>query len=102
MIARSSLSAFMKFSDDNSFSIDLTSETAKQNLPAIKKIRHKRTTPNDGNQTHDYVEIELHDCLGALDRFLKFHGKYAPTEVHSNVCDHDHYLEMVNAELDAH
>jgi len=94
-IARASLQPFLKFVTKGNFTIDITSDEALTKLHTIKKLRQRTRTTPDGVVIQE-VEIELHDALKALDRMLKFHGKYDANHKEDLGNSLSYHLDRVN------
>jgi len=62
------------FIDDNSLSINLTSDKARNKMRLVKKIKYT-TFANDDSQT-DTVEFELYDKVKALELLGKYYALF--------------------------
>lgn len=71
LIARGDMGHFV---DDNSLSINLTSDKARKNMRLVKKIKYV-TQVNDDSQT-DTVEFELYDKVKALELLGKYYALF--------------------------
>jgi len=75
---RGSIAPFLK-ADDYSQSLDVSTESAQDNLQLIKKIKQNdtvRTTDDDETVTNRTFEIELHDAKDAVDKIARIRGMY--------------------------
>lgn len=94
-IARASLLPFLKFDSKGNFTIDISSDEARTKLHTIKKIRQRTRTTADGAVIQE-VEIELHDAQKALDKMMKFHGKYEASQKEDLGNSLSYHLDRIN------
>lgn len=79
-MARGSLFPFIKSNKEGRFWLDLANEEAQKHLHLIRKLKMQRRRRKGGKGEADWeiewVEIELHDAMAALDKIARAHGLY--------------------------
>lgn len=86
-MGRGSIHPFMEWDEEmGTYKLDLSKESAQQNLHLIKKLKQNDTIVQKGTDDQPEVigrtfEIELHDAKDALKQIGKVHGIYAPEEI---------------------
>lgn len=77
-VANATLFPFVKVEDDGTVLFNFSDPDAKRHFHLIKKIksRKKETFNKDNAETEQWIEVELHDALKALELIGKYHALF--------------------------
>jgi len=87
---------------DDQGAIDLTSESARQNIKLVKKITQtSRVTANEDGELVTEVKrsIELHDAKDAVKETLRLHGKLTEKVEHKHTADAEMIAALLGVKL---
>lgn len=77
-VANATLLPFIRIEDDGITYFNFKDDEAKRHFYLIKKIksRKKETFNDDSAETEQWIEVELHDALRALELIGKYHALF--------------------------